>query len=148
MRGRVLGYDNSQAIGVISGDDGNRYSVAGEDLGAGVRTLVAGHVVDFVVQENRALSVFTISRGIYLDEKNKWIAAALALFLGWLGVHKFYLGKTNAGIVMLLCSIPGAAFVIPALIVWAIAFIEAVLYLVKDEQTFYDEYVIGNRNWF
>ena len=84
----------------------------------------------------------------FISMKKTWIAAALALFLGWLGVHKFYLGKTNAGIVMLLCSIPGAAFVIPALIVWAIAFIEAVLYLVKDEQTFYDEYVIGNRNWF
>lgn len=34
--------------------------------------------------------------------KNKTLAAILALFLGGLGIHKFYLGKTAAGILYLL----------------------------------------------
>lgn len=34
--------------------------------------------------------------------KNKTTAALLALFLGGVGVHKFYLGQTGAGIVYLL----------------------------------------------
>jgi TM2 domain-containing membrane protein YozV len=34
--------------------------------------------------------------------RNKWVAAALALLLGWIGAHKFYLGQTGMGIVYLL----------------------------------------------
>ena len=36
--------------------------------------------------------------------KNKWIAAVLAWFLGWLGIHKFYLGHNGAGVIYLLFS--------------------------------------------
>lgn len=42
--------------------------------------------------------------------KNKIVAALLALFLGSLGIHKFYLGQNVAGIIYLLFSwtfIPG-----------------------------------------
>ena len=34
--------------------------------------------------------------------KDKNVAAVLALFLGWIGVHKFYLGRIGAGIVYLV----------------------------------------------
>lgn len=41
--------------------------------------------------------------------KNKWVAFFLCLFLGWLGVHKFYEGKVLMGLVYLftggLCGI-------------------------------------------
>ena len=33
-----------------------------------------------------------------LGEKNKWIALALCIFLGILGGHKFYEGKTGLGV--------------------------------------------------
>lgn len=36
--------------------------------------------------------------------KNKWIAAMLAWFLGWIGVHKFYLGENAAGVIYFLFS--------------------------------------------
>lgn len=148
MRGRVLGYDHVQGVGVISGDDGNRYSISKEDLGVGVRTLAAGGAVDFVAQDNRALSAFPMQQGIFIGEKSHWIAGLLALFLGVLGIHKFYLGKQNAGVIMLLCTIFGAILIIPPLLVYAVSFVEGILYLVKDQQTFYDEYVIGDRSWF
>ncbi len=35
-------------------------------------------------------------------DKNKLVAALLALFLGGLGIHKFYLGRTGWGIIYLL----------------------------------------------
>ena len=35
-------------------------------------------------------------------EKNKWTALALCLFLGCLGGHKFYEGKTGLGVAYLL----------------------------------------------
>jgi TM2 domain-containing membrane protein YozV len=36
--------------------------------------------------------------------KDKLTAALLALFLGFLGVHHFYLGSTTAGIVIILAN--------------------------------------------
>lgn len=39
--------------------------------------------------------------------RNKTVAALFALFLGTLGMHKFYLGKKNAGLVYLICTIAG-----------------------------------------
>jgi TM2 domain-containing membrane protein YozV len=37
-----------------------------------------------------------------LSPKSKTMAMALCLFLGWLGIHRLYLGKTLSGIAMLL----------------------------------------------
>ena len=34
--------------------------------------------------------------------KNKWVALLLCLFLGYLGVHKFYEGRVGLGILYLL----------------------------------------------
>jgi TM2 domain-containing membrane protein YozV len=41
--------------------------------------------------------------------KNKWIAAILAFpgFLGWIGIHKFYLGENAGGVIYLLFSWTG-----------------------------------------
>ena len=36
-----------------------------------------------------------------LGEKNKWVALALCVFLGILGGHKFYEGKTGLGVLYL-----------------------------------------------
>ena len=37
----------------------------------------------------------------YRPAKNKWVAFLLCLFLGYLGAHKFYEGKTGTGILYL-----------------------------------------------
>jgi TM2 domain-containing membrane protein YozV/cold shock CspA family protein len=147
MRGRVLGYDYETGEGVISGDDGNRYTVQRSGLGSGVRTLVPGKAVDFVVQDGAATGVYPIAGG--MDEKNKWVAAILAFFLGGFGVHKFYLGKNTAGLIMLGVFLAGIIFLgVPSLIIGIIAFIEAIIYVIKSDEEFHEDYIAGERSWF
>lgn len=55
--------------------------------------------------------------------KSRGVAALLAIFLGSLGVHYFYLGKTTAGIITLLlsivtCSIWGVVMVIQGILMF------------------------------
>lgn len=64
--------------------------------------------------------------------KNKYVAAALAFFLGGLGVHKFYLGKTWQGILYLVFCWT----YIPAIL----GLIESIMYLVMDQRKFNEQY--------
>ena len=64
--------------------------------------------------------------------KSKTAAGLLALFVGGLGIHKFYLGQVGLGIVYLLFCWTG----IPAII----AFIEAIIYLTMDDRAFEQKY--------
>ncbi len=60
-----------------------------------------------------------------VQEKSKIVAGLLALLLGGLGVHKFYLGCTTAGIIMLVICIFGFILLgLPSLIICMIAFVE------------------------
>jgi TM2 domain-containing membrane protein YozV len=64
--------------------------------------------------------------------KNKTIAAILAIFLGGLGIHKFYLGRYLLGILYLLLSWTG----IPSII----AFFEGLHYFFMSDLAFDIEY--------
>ncbi len=60
--------------------------------------------------------------------KSKVAAGLLAIFLGGLGIHKFYLGKTGMGILYLvLCWT-----YIPAIV----GFIEGIIYLTSNDHNF------------
>ncbi len=60
--------------------------------------------------------------------KNKIVAGVLGVFLGAFGIHKFYLGKTGAGILYLLFCWT----YIPAIV----GFIEGVVYLASNDYNF------------
>lgn len=64
--------------------------------------------------------------------KNKIVAGLLALFLGWIGVHKFYLGKGVQGFLYLVFFWT----FIPAIL----GFIEGLNYLIMSEETFAKRY--------
>jgi TM2 domain-containing membrane protein YozV/cold shock CspA family protein len=146
MRGKVLAFDATAGTGLISGDDGQRYRFTRAELmGGGAAAVVApGSEVDFQVADGKASAIYVLP-SVY--EKNRIIAAVLALFLGHWGVHKFYLGKTNAGIIMLICGTVGWVLILPGLINSLIALIECIIYLIKSDQEFYRDYVIGDRTW-
>lgn len=60
--------------------------------------------------------------------KNKIAAALLAIFLGGLGIHKFYLGKVGIGVVYLIFCWT----YIPAII----GFFEGIIYLCSNDENF------------
>ncbi len=60
--------------------------------------------------------------------KNKIVAGILALLLGGIGVHKFYLGQIGMGVLCILFCWTG----IPALI----AFIEGIIILCSNTENF------------
>ena len=150
MRGKVLSYADLEGHGLISGDDGQRYPFTRGDLSGGVRSVLPGTDIDFEVVDGAARNIYvTTSPSILSGDKNKIVAALLAFFLGWLGIHKFYLGKTGAGVIMLLCGTIGwILLAIPPLVVGLISFIEFIIYLVKSDQQFHQDYVVGDKSWF
>ena len=82
-------------------------------------------------------------------EKNKFVAALLALFFGTFGVHKFYLGFNKAGLIMLACTLLGwVVFFLPTMIVGVIAFIEAIIYMTRSDEQFHETYEVRRKEWF
>jgi len=67
--------------------------------------------------------------------KDRTTAAILALLLGGIGAHKFYLGNNTLGIIYLCFSW--------TLIPLIVAFIEGIIYLTKSDEEFQQQYVDG-----
>jgi TM2 domain-containing membrane protein YozV/cold shock CspA family protein len=145
MRGKVLSYNDFEGSGLISGDDGQRYGFVRGALQNGVRIVSPGAEVDFQIDDGKATGVYVLASS--LGGKSRIAAALLAVFLGHWGVHKFYLGKTNAGIIMLLAGTIGWLLVLPGIINWVISICEFIIYLTKSDHEFYQEYVVGDRSW-
>lgn len=59
-------------------------------------------------------------------QKEKLVAGLLAIFLGTLGIHNFYLGYNQKGVIQLLISILLSWTFIAPTVVWVWAIIEAV----------------------
>lgn len=79
----------------------------------------------------------------------KLIAGILAILLGAFGVHKFYLGYTVPGVIMLVIGLAG--FLIcgfPTMAVGIVGVIEGILYLTKTDAEFVKTYVVGEKQWF
>ena len=85
------------------------------------------------------------TRGVFDDGpsgKSRGVAALLAIFLGYFGIHYFYLGKNAAGIIFLLitflsCGILGAVTTILSLI-------SGVLMLTANQEEFEEKYVYSD----
>ncbi|NCZ96553.1 TM2 domain-containing protein [bacterium] len=81
----------------------------------------------------------------------KKVAAGICgILLGSLGIHKFILGLTNGGLIMLLVSLIGGVMTcgVASAIMGLIGLIEGIIYLTKPDEVFYQEYAIQKKQWF
>jgi len=91
-------------------------------------------------------------RGV--DASKKVPAGICGILLGAVGVHKFILGYTKEGLIMLLSTIViglvtcGLGFLIIGPIMGLIGLIEGIIYLTKSDEEFARIYVVGKRGWF
>lgn len=85
-----------------------------------------------------------------LPTRSHAVAGLLGIFLGALGMHKFYLGYIDAGFIMLAVTIVGSllSFGLAGAIMWLFGIVEGVIYLSKDQSAFEREYVRQRREWF
>jgi TM2 domain-containing membrane protein YozV len=78
----------------------------------------------------------------------KIVAGVVALipYTGALGIHKFILGNTGAGVTRLLitvltCGIGGA-------VMYIISLIEGLIYLTMSDEEFVRTYILNKKGWF
>ncbi len=77
---------------------------------------------------------------------DKIAAGVCGILLGSLGVHKFILGYTGAGLVMLLVTLLTCGLASPVMHI--IGLIEGIIYLCKPDEEFVRVYVDGRKEWF
>ncbi|MEP9401226.1 TM2 domain-containing protein [Sphingomonas sp. VNH70] len=145
MRGQVLGVDRDGREGRIAGDDGQRYWFEPDDWSDRIGPSV-GAQVDFEVSNGRALRIYhvpgTVAPRPAQDmrrrrrPKEKIAAVLFAFFLGTLGIHRFYLGRTMSGILMMLISFTVLGLFVT--VTWSL--IDAIRYLVMDNEEFQERY--------
>lgn len=77
------------------------------------------------------------------QENKKLVAGIMGIVLGVFGVHKFILGYTKEGIIMLIL-----ALLTCGTLTSIIGLIEGIVYLTKSDEEFYQMYQLGKRPWF
>lgn len=90
----------------------------------------------------------------------KILAGVLGILFGGLGIHKFVLGYTKEGIIMLAatlldilaCGIAALLGILacdmPSYIIMIIGFVEGIIYLTKSDEEFSRLYIQGRKGWF
>ncbi|KEF42538.1 MAG: hypothetical protein ER33_05675 [Cyanobium sp. CACIAM 14] len=82
-----------------------------------------------------------------VEASNRKLAAGLlAIFLGSLGIHKFVLGYSKAGLIMLLVTVLTCGF--GGSVMGIIGVIEGVIYLTTSPEDFQARYIDATREWF
>jgi TM2 domain-containing membrane protein YozV len=80
------------------------------------------------------------------DASKKLAAGICGILLGSLGIHKFILGYTKEGVIMLLITV--LTFGIAGMITGVIGLIEGIIYLTKSDADFVATYVTSKKGWF
>ena len=85
------------------------------------------------------------SPAIATKASNKLAAGICGILIGSFGVHKFVLGYTTSGLIMLLVTLLTCGF--GGIVMHVIGLIEGIIYLTKSDEEFVRIYVDGRKEW-
>ena len=80
------------------------------------------------------------------QESKRIIAGILGILMGALGIHKFVLGYTNQGIIILALTLVSCFTLTP--ITSLLGLIEGIIYLTKSDEEFVYTYQTNKKEWF
>lgn len=81
------------------------------------------------------------------DFAGKKVAAGICgILIGSLGIHKFILGLTTPGLIMLLVTVLTCG--VGGVVMGLIGLIEGIIYLTKSDEEFYRIYGVEKKGWF
>ena len=91
-----------------------------------------------------------MSDSIPAGADRKIVAGVFGIVLGALGIHKFILGYTKEGIIMLVVTLVVGTLTLGLgmSIMGLIGLIEGIIYLTRTDQEFVNTYVTGRKGWF
>lgn len=80
----------------------------------------------------------------------KIIAGICGILLGAFGVHKFILGYTTEGVIMLLVGLVGGIITcgLATAVTSVVGIVEGILYLTKSDEDFVRTYLQSKKGWF
>lgn len=165
MKGTLLDYSVQQNSGLLSGEDGIRYTFTGGEW-KGQQLPAIGQRVDFEILNGEAKSVYPDAPAMAApplppmppmlpvhaqpQKTDRTTAGLLAILLGSLGIHKFIMGYQQQGIIMIVISLGGGFLTcgIASIIIHVIAIIEGIIYFSMSDADFEKTYVTGHKPWF
>ncbi len=112
---------------------------------------------DFAQEAKQTANEFTESAKETFQssgDNKKILAGILGIILGAFGIHKFILGYTKEGGILLGITVIGfvlSCIGIGIFMVWItsiIGLIEGIIYLTKSDADFYNTYQAGKKPWF
>ena len=75
-------------------------------------------------------------------ESKRVVAGILAIFLGIVGGHKFFLGYTTAGVIYILL------FLCTGFVPMLLGLVDGIIYLTKSDEEFIETYQLNQKEWF
>ncbi|OGV48854.1 MAG: hypothetical protein A2017_14340 [Lentisphaerae bacterium GWF2_44_16] len=78
--------------------------------------------------------------------ERKVAAGVCGILLGGLGVHKFILGYTMEGLIMLLVSVLSCGIL--GVVTSIVGLIEGIIYLAMPDDKFVETYITNKKGWF
>ena len=83
-------------------------------------------------------------------ESKRIVAGVLAILVGALGIHKFYLGDTNQGLLRIGISLVGGVVTLGIALaaMSVIGIVEGIIYLTMSDADFIRTYQVGDKSWF
>lgn len=126
MKGMIIGQESGTYF--VSGSDGKRYQFETWDW-LGKNAPKVGDAVDFVCEGDAVKSVFPLF-GCQTEKRLKLKLAIFCWILGFVGVHRFMVGKSGTGILMVLISLTGVGIIVTG--IWATI---DLLYILTDRFT-------------